>query len=141
MNNLRSTVPTTEVLLERFTFDVRQELDAAIMGATCDVNIQLSAMAERMVASIRGYVWAATTENHFSVRYPADWREALKERFFPKWALKRFPVKYTDAKAKIKRYLTLPEFKPPIPPNVGRTVLKTVVLPVDEDDYNPINHE
>lgn len=29
------------------------------------------------------------------VSYPADWWEALKERWFPKWMLRRWPVKYT----------------------------------------------
>ena len=26
--------------------------------------------------------------------YPADWREAFKERWFPGWALSRWPVRY-----------------------------------------------
>lgn len=30
-----------------------------------------------------------------SVTYPADWWQALKERFFPRWALAWWPVKYT----------------------------------------------
>jgi hypothetical protein len=34
----------------------------------------------------------------FEVKYPADWREALKERFFPAFALKRWPVRYTIKK-------------------------------------------
>lgn len=28
------------------------------------------------------------------VEYPADWKEAFKERWFPKWLLQKFPVKY-----------------------------------------------
>jgi nuclear transport factor 2 (NTF2) superfamily protein len=30
-----------------------------------------------------------------SVRFPADWWEAFKERWFPKWARDRWPVKWT----------------------------------------------
>ena len=29
------------------------------------------------------------------VKYPADWWQAVKERFAPAWALKRWPVVYT----------------------------------------------
>jgi hypothetical protein len=28
------------------------------------------------------------------IRYPLDWWQAVKERFLPKWLLKRYPVKY-----------------------------------------------
>ena len=29
------------------------------------------------------------------VQWPADWWQHFKERWFPKWALRRFPVRYT----------------------------------------------
>ena len=32
---------------------------------------------------------------HEEITYPADWVQAFKERWFPKWLLKKFPVKYT----------------------------------------------
>ena len=28
------------------------------------------------------------------IKYPSNWREAIKERFFPLWLLRYFPVKY-----------------------------------------------
>lgn len=28
------------------------------------------------------------------IKYPANWHEAIKERFFPLWLLRYFPVKY-----------------------------------------------
>lgn len=31
-----------------------------------------------------------------TVRWPADWRQAFKERWFPAWLLRRFPVKYAE---------------------------------------------
>ena len=31
-----------------------------------------------------------------AARYPKDWKEAVKERFFPRWALTRWPVRYTE---------------------------------------------
>jgi len=42
----------------------------------------------RLEASIYGQIEPET------VKYPKDWVESLKERFFPQWLLKRFPVQY-----------------------------------------------
>jgi len=30
------------------------------------------------------------------VRYPRNWKEAFKERWFPNWLKRRFPVKYQE---------------------------------------------
>lgn len=37
------------------------------------------------------------------IKYPKDWWEALKERFFPKWLLRRFPVEYTKVGVKDRK--------------------------------------
>lgn len=39
-----------------------------------------------------------------TVRFPADWRQAFKERWFPKWALKRWPVKYQEVTMEANAY-------------------------------------
>ena len=31
---------------------------------------------------------------HDEVVYPADWKEAFKARWFPGWAIKKWPVRY-----------------------------------------------
>lgn len=51
-------------------------------------------VTENLVRTLHAYVWSRK-ENSKSVSYPADWFEAFKERWFPKWALKRWPVKIT----------------------------------------------
>ncbi|HEY9661964.1 MAG TPA: hypothetical protein V6C65_26205 [Allocoleopsis sp.] len=33
--------------------------------------------------------------DEFSCTYPANWKEAFKERWFPSWLLKKYPVQYT----------------------------------------------
>jgi len=40
-----------------------------------------------------------------SVSYPADWWQAVKERWFPKWAISRWPVRYTTKTFEAKQYL------------------------------------
>lgn len=39
-------------------------------------------------------MWGETLDK-IEVRYPADWWEAFKERWLPRWAKKRWPIRYT----------------------------------------------
>lgn len=50
----------------------------------------------------------------FEFKYPMDWAEAFKERWFPKWLRKKYPVRYTvlmvDAQAVWEDFaMTLPD--------------------------------
>ena len=40
------------------------------------------------------------------IEYPADWKEAFKERWFPDWIKKKYPVKYK----KYDAYMIFPDF-------------------------------
>lgn len=46
-------------------------------------------------AQLTGFIWGKTIQRH-QVRYPADWREAFKERWFPTWWKARWPVRYKE---------------------------------------------
>lgn len=43
------------------------------------------------------------------IKYPSNWKEAIKERFAPRWFLKRWPVRYDT----LERFIAFPEFDPP----------------------------
>jgi len=34
--------------------------------------------------------------DHIDIKYPANWWEAFKERWFPKWLLRKFPIIYHE---------------------------------------------
>lgn len=44
---------------------------------------------------VSGKVYGQKSLTEYDIKYPADWLEAVKERFAPAWYLKRHPVKYT----------------------------------------------
>ena len=48
------------------------------------------------------------------IRHPCDWKESIKERWFPDWAKKRWPVRYREYDALV----IFPEFLKhhPVPP-------------------------
>jgi hypothetical protein len=34
-------------------------------------------------------------------RYPADWRQAFKDRWLPEWARRRWPVRYAEVRLEV----------------------------------------
>ena len=58
-----------------------------------DAEVDISRdFADAVEFSIRGYIWQEKL-NHTEIEYPADWWQAFKKRWFPKWLLNRYPVK------------------------------------------------
>ena len=35
------------------------------------------------------------TQEHYQLKYPRTWWDAVKARWFPKWLLRKFPVEYS----------------------------------------------
>jgi hypothetical protein len=63
----------------------------------------------------------------YEASWPCDWWQAFKERWFPAFLLKRYPVKYTHLrKSQVPAIVNLP-----ILPN-----LKTVMLPIWHKENN-----
>ena len=56
--------------------------------------------------------------NVVEVRYPADWWQAVKQRWFPAWALRRWPV--VEIHKRWKAVSMLPDF--PLPETMRRRI-------------------
>jgi hypothetical protein len=57
-----------------------------------DVHIDyITRMAEY---EVNAYVWSQDAGKKVEFKYPADWWQAVKERFSPKWFTKKYPVVY-----------------------------------------------
>lgn len=61
------------------------------MQAAAEYNLVLRRMAVQMTSYLE-----AIPDHEIRVdrKWPADWWQAFKERWLPKWALTRWPVKY-----------------------------------------------
>jgi len=55
----------------------------------------------QLAMSLSARIASLKVEN-YEFRAPQDWLEAFKERFFPKWVLKKFPVKYRVEKINVE---------------------------------------
>lgn len=71
----------------------RLEAAAAVALPSIEVRAELSPISEHYIVSMRRKLLAYVAGSRI-IRHPDNWWEAFKERWFPKWLLKKFPVCY-----------------------------------------------
>jgi len=79
------------IVLKRIT---ESDIRMAIARVDVDIDEYAAFTADEMLIRLKAVVLGEHIETQ-AARYPKDWKEAVKERFFPEWALKRWPVRYT----------------------------------------------
>ena len=60
-----------------------------------DVSGLTSAICDDICLRVKQDVLGQGPYSYPTAKYPADWKEALKQRFAPAWFLDRWPVKWT----------------------------------------------
>ena len=67
--------------------------DILAMPEEAQIELAMKYFAEGMTSRL--IVMLAGEYIHTpAVKYPANWKEAFREQFFPHWLLKRFPIRY-----------------------------------------------
>ena len=82
------------VHLEKMKFSVLSKLPVEFIDAEVDVSFGELFCIDQMILRIKGFVWGEELEPR-TIKYPRDWWQAFKQRWFPEWALKRWPVMNT----------------------------------------------
>jgi hypothetical protein len=82
------------VQLRRVLYGVNQRLDCEDLN-DLELSVEVDRKFDEMVLNMRAHVWGQDSQPVRSVTYPADWWQAFKERWFPIWAQKRWPPRYT----------------------------------------------
>lgn len=59
------------------------------------ISDPLAEAGEVLTISLKQAIWYQELHRH-PVQTPQDWWEHLKERWFPRWALRRWPVQYEN---------------------------------------------
>jgi len=93
-------IPYKSVELERLTYGMNFKVSREVDAQYTDNYIAYQ---------VRGYVWSQDAGKKVSFKYPADWWQAFKERWFHGWLLRRFPVVYTHKEFQVKA--TYPDLK------------------------------
>jgi hypothetical protein len=86
---------------------------------------------ETMACEMKVAIYGKDHPKKHIVRYPADWWEALKERFAPSWFLDKCPVKFTEITASLEElYPDLDIALPDKSPVLKFRVLKNPDYPI-----------
>jgi len=104
-----------DVILQKLDYAIstRIDLDHMYYGNINSKAYIVDAICNDMMLQINGFVWGEKGVKLKVIEHPKDWKEAFKERWFPNFLLKRFPVIYTTHE--ISFDLMYPNFKPNIP--------------------------
>lgn len=95
------TITKEEILLTWQKFFAQNNIPYQKFVETSQVAINRAWWADDLVARLATYIladkWEPITEET-SVSYPDGWWQHFKADCFPKWLLKRFPVKHKSVK-------------------------------------------
>ena len=84
-----------DIKLEKLKFVAIERLSREFIDATVDFSLHESFLIDEICMRIKTFVWAEEESAKYQeIKYPSDWKEAFKERWFPKRLLKKYPVKY-----------------------------------------------
>ena len=73
---------------------------ALLSSAKMEASKWVEFTQDRLVLRLSAYMLEQQVDEQY-LEYPADWWEAVKLRWFPAWALRRWPVRYTHWRASV----------------------------------------
>lgn len=102
--------------LERLKYGIVKKVPEALI-TSIRVEEHLDFMSNEIAITLQGFIWG----NHIqSIQYPRDWWQAFKERWYPKWLLAKYPVRYKVFEVDVKALY--PDLKYDIPGHKARIV-------------------
>jgi hypothetical protein len=78
-----------EIVLRRVQFYVRTHLSPEI----CTVDAHLDHLSRSMVVRLKAAIYGETVPE-VDVKFPVTWWDAVKDRWFPEWSRRWFPIEY-----------------------------------------------
>jgi len=86
-------VKQSEFSVDKMRYEVKRLANRfQLVPDALEVNQIEEMIAQQMLMEIRYKIYGCDIKE---IKYPANWKEALKERFLPKFLKKKFVVKYT----------------------------------------------
>lgn len=90
---INETLQTKEIQLERIKIGLMRRVSNHLLEPDVRFSEAESFIQNSVDMQIQGYIWGEHGKTE-TIKYPATWRDAFKERWFPKWLLARYPVQY-----------------------------------------------
>lgn len=108
--NDTAEVPYKEIILERLTYAAQTHLSERF-AIEPKVSVDyLRPEFRGMTATIRQDILCHKLET-VKVKYPRDWWQSFKERWFPEWMLEKCPIEYE--RKKLEARVLLPKIDIP----------------------------
>ena len=85
-------IETKDVILHKIKYGLRDYIDPNLLDES--VTIEWDWYVNRIVVMVKNMMWAEDLKK-YEFKWPRDWWQALKERWFPEWLLERYPIEYT----------------------------------------------
>lgn len=123
-------LPSKSVQTEQFLLAlVKARAERWLSGqalATLDVNTHLERAADATLIELSAEIWAHEENVAFEFEEirPASWWEHLKQRHFPRWAERRWPVRYRRSKRVVS--VNLQGLFPEAPREAGPCCIKVI---------------
>jgi hypothetical protein len=70
------------------TDEFMREIDSPVLAESMHTSFAKDTLAFRLT-------WDLACRDLMELKWPSDWKQAFKERWFPGWLLKRYPVRYS----------------------------------------------
>jgi hypothetical protein len=116
-------VELEQVTLEKLKFGIIKYLTPEFLIDMVTVSNHIDFMADEIAIAVRGFVWGEKeSAQHEEIEYPRNWKQAFKERWFPKWMLKRWPVQTTKIILDVRAIY--PTFKPKVDGHEYRLIIQ-----------------
>lgn len=87
-----------EIKLEKLRWTLMTHINEEIAGEIVNapqVDVQHDNYISDLFAVRAIFDFLGANMESISAKYPANWKQAIKERFAPEWVKRRWPVRYT----------------------------------------------
>lgn len=105
------SVEETRIRLEKLRIRLHYNISSYLLSPEVLIDYDSSFIDDIGIA-IKGFIWAEQIER-IEIKYPLNWWQAFKDRWFAGWMLKRWPVEYKINLIDVKSLY--PNFRPSIP--------------------------
>jgi hypothetical protein len=100
-----------EIRMSRLKFAINTRITKELLNDCEKPTALIRMIGDDILLQVRGFVWAQELPQfQKDVSFPTNWMEAFRERWFPGWAKKRWPIQYRHVVLSAKAIY--PKFKP-----------------------------
>ena len=113
-----------EVLLDQIhTYFSHSLTPESLNLSDVDIKLRSDDITNTIQLLARGYLYGKVFPP-IHIQYPDGWWQAVRERWFPKWRLSKYPVKYVEHTIRFNQIY--PDFRPELPKE--RSVIKVCYM-------------